>query len=156
MRLFALTKCFPDAKFIHITRDPREVISSMITRYEEEGTFDTGIFIKNKIKYDGLEFIEQFAWLYKEITDSIYEFSTKNKNNFLTVRYDEFISNPNDDVKKIFEFADLDLPDNISEFIPQLQDTSNKWNKNISSDDDKKIFNILDNTMQKMNYPYSL
>ena len=32
MRLFALVTLFPDAKFINVARDPREVISSMITR----------------------------------------------------------------------------------------------------------------------------
>jgi len=156
MRLFALKKCFPDAKFINIARDPREVISSMIIRYEKEGVFDTGITIKNRMKYDGLEFVEQFAWIYKEITDSIYEFSIENKNNFMTVRYEELISNPNESIKKIFEFADLDIPNNIPEIIPKLQDTSKKWKKKISLNDEKKIFNILDQSIQKMDYPYSL
>jgi len=50
MRLFALQKCFPDAKFINIHRDPRAVVSSMIERDVEEGHFDTGIPTKQCAK----------------------------------------------------------------------------------------------------------
>ena len=156
MRLFALQKCFPDAKFINVARDPREVISSMIVRNEKEGTFDSGIYIKNKMKYDGLEFFDQLVWLYKEITDSIYEFFIKNKNNCMTVRYEDLISNPTQNIKKIFEFVELDIPNNVSEIIPKLKDSSKKWKKKISLGDEEKIFNILGKTIQKMDYPYSL
>ena len=156
MRLFALAKLFPDAKFINVARDPREVVSSMITRYEEEGGFQTGIPIKNKIKFDGLEFAEQFAWLYKEITDSVYDFSKEYRENFMTVRYEELISNSKKILKNLFEFTELDLPSDLSEIIPELYDSSKKWQKKISSDDEKRIFKILDSTLQKMDYPYFL
>ena len=91
MRLFAIQKIFPDAKFVNVTRDPRPVIHSMWNRNEIEGNWDPGIEILDKEKYNKLELIGKFAWRYKEMTDEIYKFKKANEGSLITIEYEDLI-----------------------------------------------------------------
>jgi len=157
-RLFAIQKCFPDAKFINMARDPLAVISSFIGRIEREGVFDTGIPIQNISEYKKLDPIQQFAWRYKEITDAIYDFAKlQNKDTFVTVRYEKMIANPQGILKKILQFCDLEMPPEFEKRIPRIhKNQTTKWKQKLSSDDVRKIFDIVTPSLEKMNYPYRL
>jgi len=145
MRFYAIQKIFSDAKFINIHRDPIEVISSMIRRHKKEGKFSPGIQIKNQIKYDELNLIEKFSWLYKEITESILDFSkSQNSDTFLNVKYSELISNPSKVVKEIISFSELELPESIDRLIPPIiKNTREEVYGDITKEDEKKIFQIV-------------
>jgi hypothetical protein len=156
MRLYALEKCFPDAKFICIARDPRAVISSMIKREKQEGEFATGIELKNK-NIQKLDSVEKWAWIYKEITDEIYEFSTNiKKNNFALIFYENLLAYPGKTIRKLFEFCELDQSVSIKELLPKLEKTSDKWKLEIDYSNEKIILNILNESLKKINYPYTM
>jgi len=157
-RLFAIQKCFPDAKFINMARDPRAVISSFIVRIEKEGIFDTGIPIQNKSEFEKLNSIQQLAWRYKEITDAIHDFARlQNKDTFLTISYEKMIANPQRILKKILQFCELEIPPGIEKRIPQIhKNETTKWKEKLTSDDVRKIFDIVSPSLEKMNYPYRL
>ncbi len=157
MRLHALKQCFPDAKFINIHRDPRQVISSMIQKEKEEGKFDTGIMIKNSDMFNSLGYVEKWAWQYKEITEHIHDFSkTMNAENFLNVYYEELTRDPVQTLDKILKFCELRSEGIIGDMIPTIHATSTKWKKNLTDEDQKNIFQILEPIIQAMNYPYKL
>ncbi|MDH3618371.1 MAG: sulfotransferase [Nitrosopumilus sp.] len=155
MRLNAIKKIFPDAIFINIARNPRSVVSSMITRSKKEGSFDIGIPILDIKNYEKLDSIQKRAWQYKEITEVIYDFSIQNTNQFKTVFYEEFLKNPKKFVKDIFDFCNLETPEKFEQLLPKIRPKiKNKWIQNLNKDDVEKIFDITKSSIQKMNYPY--
>ncbi len=166
-RLFALKKIFPDAKFINIGRDPRSVISSMLTRREKEGTFDVGIPIKNKnlrkISFlkqkflsstKKLDTVDHYSNAYKQITENIHEFSIQYHDNFINVIYEELLAEPEKVVTKILEFCELKKSSDLKDLIPRIKDTQNKWKERLTRKDEQKIFKIVKSSIKKMNYPY--
>ena len=157
MRLFALQKCFPDAKFINIYRDPRSVIASSIKRDVDEGIFDTGISIPNIKKVQNLPQIEKWSWFYKEIMNYILDFSQKQSNDdFFSVKYEELLINPINTVTKILNFSELSIPPSISNLIPPIQETTEKWKDKLTSKDQKIMAEIILPVLQKMNIDYNL
>ncbi len=157
MRLYALKQCFPDAKFINISREPREVISSMIQQEKNQGEFNTGIMIENSDMFNSLGYVEKWAWQYKEITEYIHDFSkTMNAENFLNVYYEELTRDPVQTLDKILKFCELRSEGIIGDMIPTILATSTKWKKNLTDEDQKNIFQILEPVIQAMNYPYKL
>jgi len=156
MRLFAIQKIFPDAQFINIIRDPRAVVNSMLQRYKEEGKFQPNIQIKNMASYANLDLIGKFSTLYKEVTESIYEFMIKNPDNLLNIKYDDLLREPFKEVNKVIKFCDLEER-NPKEIMPPLRkNTNEKWKKNLTKEDQKRIFEIVEPALEKMNYPYKL
>ncbi len=157
-RLFVLKNIFPDAKFINVIREPRATLASMLTRHEKEQGFivDTWPIIK-KLDYEKLDLIQKHARIYAEVVDATYEFKEKNsKKNFMTIIYEEFTKNPICILQKMLEFCELKMPDSLENMIPPLRETSNKWKERFSIADQKKIYDIVKSSLQKMNYPYNL
>jgi len=157
MRLYAIKKIFPDAVFINIARNPRSVVSSMITRTKKEGSFNTGIPILDVKSYKKLDSIQKWAWQYKEITEVIYDFSIQNSNQFKTVFYEEFLKNPQKIVKDIFDFCNLDIPEKFEQLLPKIrEEPTKKWVQNLNKEDIEKIFDIVQDSIDKMKYPFKL
>jgi len=154
MRLFAIQKKFPDVKFVNVVRDPRAVVYSMLQRHKAEGNWDPGIEILDKKKFDKLELIERFAWRYREMTDELYKFSIANKNNFLTISYEDLMFEARKIIIKVLKYCELDIPKNIDQMIPKIKTHRDSWKKNLSKKQQQKIFNITKPSMKKMNYPY--
>jgi len=155
MRVFALQKIFPDAKFINVTRDPFAVVCSMMQRHNEEGEFDMGMPVKNLTKYEGMNLLEKFAWRYYELTEFIHDFTIKTKADFITIRYDELIKNPKEITKKILDFCELEHPKSINSLIPTLRKKTNEdWQKKLSKEEENAIFQIVEPMLKKLKYPY--
>jgi hypothetical protein len=166
MRIFALKKIFPDAKFINIARDPRSVIASMLQRHEKQGSFDMGIPLRNspeKISYLKQKFlsrskdydiIREFSKKYQEITENIYDFSKSHDGSLINVIYEELLADPEKIIIKLLEFCELQKPSNVNELIPKIEETQNKWKEKLTKNDEKKIFRIVKSAIKKMNYPY--
>ena len=169
MRIFALQKIFPDAKFINIARDPRAVVASMLTRLEQEGSFNMGIPLRNissgKISYLKQKFlssskdfdpINDFSKKYQEITENINDFFKSYPENSTNIIYEELLAEPEKVISKLLEFCELELPSNLKELIPTIQETKDKWKEKLTKYDEKKIFGIVKSSIKKMNYPYKI
>lgn len=157
-RLFVLKNIFPDAKFINIIREPRATIASMLKRHEQEGGFASDIWpIKNKSKYEKFDLIQKYTWLYAEVIDSSYEFQEQDhEKNFMTVIYEEFIKNPKETLSKILNFCELRFPDSLEDMIPPIHETSHKWKERFSPEDQKKIYDLVQPSLQKIKYSYKM
>jgi len=158
MRAFAIQKVFPDSKFIHTIRDPRAVVASMIVRHENEGGWDPGIKIKNKSKYDKLDFVQKWAWIYKEVIDEMYEFSrVQSKDTLLTIQYEKLIEHPFHFLREIIKFCELEPFEPPKGTMPPMRIAAlTKWTEKLKSEDEKKIFDIVSPSLEKMNLPYKL
>lgn len=156
MRLFALKKCFPDAKFIHIYRDPRSVIASSIVRDSAEGIFDPGINVSEISEFQEKSQVEKWAWFYKVTLNYILNFAKKqSENNFFTVKYEELLSNPKKIVTEVLNFSELIVPDSITDLIPPIKNTYEKWKEKLSEEDVEVISKILKPTLQEMDFSYN-
>ena len=98
-----IIRCFPDARFIHVIRDGRDVVTSMLAAKESWGR----------------------QWAPKNAADAAIEWqqavteSCRLKNLakcYMEVRYEDLLSNGNDELARVFEFLDLRLE------IPQVSE----------------------------------
>ena len=166
MRIFALRKIFPDAKFINMVRDPRSVISSMITRMENEGKFETGIplrknlkkidYLKRKLFQNSISFdvINHYSRSYQEITEHLNKFLNEYQNNFKNVFYEELISDPKKILQMVLDFCELKTPSNLNDIVSEISEQKTKSKKILNKEEELKIFKIVQSSIEKMNYPY--
>ena len=163
VRIFAIKEIFPDAKFINIARDPRSVIASMLIRTKNEGKFSIDWAIKEKkMNFENSlknnELVKYYSQGYNEITNYISEFLKQhNSENFITIIYENFLLNPEENLKKLLDFCELEEPESLSQMMPRkLKDTTEKWKKELTEDDQQKIFDIVQDSIDNMKYPFKL
>jgi hypothetical protein len=154
MRLFAIQKIFPNAKFVNVARDPRPVISSMWNRNKIEGIWDPGIEIIDKENYKNHDSIGQFAWRYKEMTDEIYKFARENKKNLITIKYEDLISKSETIIIGVLKFCELEIPENFYKMIPEIKPDRDKWKNILTTKQQKIIWDLTEKSMKRMNYSY--
>jgi len=116
----SLNMMFPHARFIHIVRDGRQVICSMQEKF-------------------GWSFVKAMnAW--KQMVEAGYRISCEKRTNFLQIKYESVVRNPDSLFREIFEFIEekyepksvkfLKLPINSApgrEVEPSLEKLSPRW-----------------------------
>ncbi|MDG1707183.1 MAG: sulfotransferase, partial [Emcibacteraceae bacterium] len=118
-------KLFPRAHYIHIIRDPRDVVCS----YLEAAKKNEYISVKN---------IEEAAIFWKASVNSMIELKKNNKSaKVIEIKYEELVSNPVDTLKAICEFLNINYLDALLEFwkkVDKLGDVNyHQHHANISS-----------------------
>jgi hypothetical protein len=149
-RIGFLHEIFPDAKFVHVSRDNREVINSMINidwwrgwhgpynwrwgtltpeQYAEWERFDRSFIALAGIEMRILEAAMEKA---KQYIDP---------KNFLEVRYDDLCNNPIDIFKRVIAFSELDWSENFEHKIKRylIKDSSYKWREELTEEQKKII-----------------
>jgi len=109
----AAIELFPNAKFIHLVRDPKSfVISGLRRGWYLKNNMETIGLIKGKERdWDDKNSIEKIGWLWNETQKYIEEFKTKYPSNTLTVKSEDLFERI-EESKKIFEFINLTSPKN--------------------------------------------
>jgi len=165
IRIPQLNSKFPDSKFIHIIRDGRAVINSMLERAKENPSGYFGIPLKNS-ENKKLNSIEKHASQWIEIINEIRSSANQlKKNQYLEVKYEDLINEPKLILNKITKFCEL--PTFNYSFII-YDKSSNSQNKNKSDNkfialikisnknrhykNEKKITKIISNTLSELNY----
>jgi hypothetical protein len=116
---------FPDAKFIHIIRDGRQVANSLIKlnkisneqlvkiNHPEIDSIVTYPRVKNLVKYIdeyGVNDIRTTSKIWQESIDLVN--ATKEDLNYFTeIKYEDLLINPEKEMDKIFDFCEMDKPD---------------------------------------------
>jgi UDP-N-acetylglucosamine transferase subunit ALG13 len=122
-----LLKIFPEAKFIHIIRDPRDSVNGHIKRLRKKNTF----FL---------------AWRWKRYNTLIEDYKRQIPNKFFTIKYENMVANIEETLTSLSMFLNIPYSDGI------LQDKSpqdfqslenNKFFENLSSDKKNALFNEL-------------
>ena len=90
---------FPNAKFVHCQRNPKDNCLSIFKNLFEDG---------QGWKYDEAELIEYYK-LYKEI---MIFWNEKLNQNFLNIQYENLVEDSVENIKKLINFCDLDWDEN--------------------------------------------
>jgi hypothetical protein len=144
LRLGLLKKHYPDAKFIHIYRDPYEVIPSSIHMWNIVGT-------QNILKGKWIEpQVKSVAILYKRIIVSIRDhFMQMEVNQCCEIKYEQLVAKPVESIKNIYTQLELNYTQEFEQDLMQFCEKLKSYKKNsyvISNADKAQIKKILEHT----------
>ena len=144
---------FPNARYINLIRDGRDVVSSL--------------------KKAGLTNMENACLRWNMAIDHVSNFENKyGTAKVLHVYYEDLVSNPTKAIKKICEFLSIPFRDQMLDnsgitsnmndikyfehfknlLNPINEESIGKWKKNLSSTEIKMIMNQISINMKKLNY----
>jgi len=140
LRLRWINAMFPDAYYILIWRDPKAVVNSiyqkmqnqwendLITEYEHG--YHGYVTVKEKFGKD-VSKLESCINYYNYLKIVLLKDLNKIKRPIIELRYENFVKRPRDELKKLYEFTDLDWYDDLSKDIPETLELINneKWKK---------------------------
>jgi len=107
IRIRKINEIFPNSKFIHIIRDPRAVVNSMLERAKKRDLSFFGIRIKKKLGFS-MNPVEKHSLQWKQVVEEIIK-TTKEleSNQFLQIKYEELTEKPDYWLEKITNFCEL-------------------------------------------------
>jgi len=147
LRIKWINELFPDAYYIIIWRNPKSVISSMYQIYQKKkprwsddkvlnmsrknpNYFRGWYYRKKKLGADLSEIEACIKW-YKLMTNTLKKDLSLIKNKMFEINYSEFIKNPSEIIKNLYEFSELNWYNQLEKVIPDKLEADNdeKWKK---------------------------
>ena len=129
-----LMQVYPNAKFIHIYRDPRDVVASYATKFWGGNDY---IAIARRIN----AVLEQWASIKERLDTSAY----------MEIRMEDLLENPSSTLESIAGFIGVD-----SDFPMDSHDLSKghsgRWKQDIPLDQQAEVNQILANSIEMMGY----
>jgi len=163
MRIPAINTFFPNSKFIHIIRDGRAVVNSLLKRSKENPTGYFGIPLKNSNK--NMNQIEKHAIQWNEVIEEIKKASKNLKDGqYMEIKYEDLINSPKEHMKQITKFCELSEFDYVDENngdvffkIAKLNEKLFEYkkiltNKNKHHDNDSEIMKYINVQLKKCGY----
>ena len=102
-----LRKLFPEAKFIHLVRDPRGNAASLL-----------------KVGYDDAA---GHAYAWKRQNQLVEQWKKKIPNHFTTVRYEDLISKPSETLTALCRFGQIDYHEDMLRFGAFMKDNLERY-----------------------------
>ncbi|PKO17652.1 MAG: hypothetical protein CVU39_04000 [Chloroflexi bacterium HGW-Chloroflexi-10] len=100
-----ISDLFPDVQFIFLVRNPLDTLASMIAAREKDKW--PSVFFSRKSQK---AIIEKYANRILERISAIYNFS-KEKQNFIIIRYEDLVKDPQEVLDYIFKFLGVATPE---------------------------------------------
>ncbi|NHJ32693.1 MAG: sulfotransferase [Asgard group archaeon] len=150
-RVKLLLEMFPDAKFIHIYRNPYEVFLSTLKMYKEMFPY---FFLQEPFTDDeGEEFILD---LYEEMFEKFFqEKDLIPEGNLIEVKYEDFIQDPIEGLQDIYQTLNLDgFDESLSSFNSYL-DSNKEYKRNEHTLDEETRIKVKERwklTLEKWGY----
>ena len=128
-RIGYLHEIFPEAKFIHIVRDGRSVVNSLLNEpwwwgWRGPENWRWGVLSEeNQAEWERHEksFVALGAIEYKIITDSVEESKTVLRDDqYMQIRYEDFCGNPIDTMKNVCSFSNLEWSEKFERQIQRF------------------------------------
>jgi hypothetical protein len=170
--ILLLNELFPDAKFIHLVRDPRPCANSLlklklkanqqlnkIRAQGGHGIFDDVPIIPYPRLPRLAEYISRYsaddvrttAHLWNDAIDFVHERKEK-LNSFYEVRYEDILKDPRGEASRILEFCDLPRSGESSQFFRDKIDKVGAIHHTNRYDDYDVITSICEENMRKLGY----
>jgi hypothetical protein len=122
-----LIKLFPEARFIHLVRDYRDNIAAVKRGHK-------------KIKESGNLYFSVSRWqLYNKV---IAKNQQKYPERFLTLRYEDIVINPGEEIRKLCQFLSID-------FLPEMLDYHQKLGNYFKDEKFKELHISLEQPFDK-------
>lgn len=136
LRILFVKRMFPNAKFIHLVRDGRDVTCSLIKGNEGE----TWMHLKPegwKVWQKNSRGLLRCAWIWNSIITKIKEDQQKiPKEDFFEVRYEDFVMNPKKIISDLFSKFEIPFGNAQEELCKKVSNKqSTEFLTNTSSDD---------------------
>lgn len=156
-RMLYLKEIFPKSKFIHVIRDGRSVVATLLKERPQWFSEDLDLYSFYKpvpkkfnqllLKYKGTKnYILALATLRWKMAIFELEKQSKkiNKNEYLLIKYEDLINNKINTVDKILKFLGLNWTNKFKKTVlnKKMYKNDNFW-KNYFSPEQKKILNKL-------------
>lgn len=158
-----LGRLFPDAKFVHVIRDGRDVVASLLSQ--------NWVDIKTGNKMDVTRDVEKAANAWKSYV--IKGLSARNddalKGRYHEIRYEDIIGSPKETLQRLFSFLDEPWSDDILSFHKQKRRLHNeasgeqvsqgiytssceRWKKDLSPQEQESVISVQSEILQELNY----
>jgi hypothetical protein len=168
-RMNYLSTIFPHACFIHILRDPRAVVSSLlkVSFWKKHGGlenpwWENGLspdFVDEWIS-SGRSPIALAAVQWKQVVELAWQESkTLNSGTYIEVRYEDFVTAPHRILQDIFRKVDLSYSEIVQGYVNSIGKVKNmnfKYHQNLTRSDILLVDRITLNTARKAGYGFDL
>ncbi len=144
-RITTLIKAFPEAQFIHITRDPESVVPSAIHMWSIVGRQNIlkGSFNDPSVK--------EITNIYKAIVNEVRKnFKKLNDNKKVEVKFENLEKYPVNCISNIYQQLNIDFTPEYKKRLTEYCDTLKKYKKNrykLSDADKELIVNSIRDTL---------
>jgi omega-hydroxy-beta-dihydromenaquinone-9 sulfotransferase len=149
-RIITLLELFPEAKFIHIYRNPYKVYLS--TKKMRQNVLDK-LALQNASKE---EIEQQVIKNYIRLLNSYFEQQKQiQKDKLVEIKYEDLISNPVEQVKKIYSTLKLHGYEDALPEMEKYLEKQSEYKTNIYAIDDKIVHHVNKNwkfTIDRWNY----
>ena len=137
-RVRLLNLVFPDAKFIHIIRDGRAVAFSLLNKKDFGATSPILLvgfkdILRDRYQHKRSE-LYNYGLAWKEYVTKAREGTRVARGRYYEVRYENLVSDPHKQLRKIIDFCELDWYGKFEEKIPHTQNMNEKWKEKASRD----------------------
>lgn len=135
--LFAkdLLDILPEAKIIHVFRDPRDVVASLVNqRWTPNDPKSAAIYLRDIMN----------RWF--EIRDKL------DKSRVMEIRFEEFISDPAGIMRAVCDFSGLEFEENMLQKVDLSRSNIGRWKEQFSEQEKQEISGILKDISQTLGY----
>lgn len=150
-----LRRIFPDAFFIHLVRDGRAVVESIMRCRSRKGPRNYG-----SARFPGwretldMPLHESSAIQWKETVECVEDQAGDlPADAFIRVRYEDFVDNPREIAAQIGDAAGLSwTSDVLDQFCAGLRSRNDKWRDVFDADQKARLNELLGDTLRKFGY----
>jgi hypothetical protein len=137
-RVRLLNLIFPDAKFIHIIRDGRAAAFSLLNKKDLGATSPILLvgfkdILGEKYHLERSE-LYNYGLAWAEYVTKAIEASAIAQDRYYEVLYENLVTEPHDELRKIIDFCELDWYGEFEEKIPPTQNMNEKWKQKASKE----------------------
>ena len=122
IHLKRLSKIFPDAKFIHIIRDYKDQISSLLNVDFEK------------------PYLPSLAFRWRYFNNIAYKFKEEHPEKIIFVKYEDLVKTPATEANSIFNFLDIPFDENILNFYKEKDIYEKAYTKEYIEKYHKELF----------------
>lgn len=166
-RIKFISSIFPDAKYIHIIRDPRAVVSSLLNvdfwkdRGLDKPYWHDTFFPDYLQEWHAHRFphiaLAAAQWKYV-VEQTHHEVGFIDNDNFIEIKYEDFVQSPHSQLSQLFSF--LNLPDsklahNYISSTGEIINMNYKYKEKLCDEVIKSVENITKNVAENAGYSFS-
>jgi len=174
MRMWAsdiLSECLPNSKIIFLIRDGRDIVDSQVDARKSDSSWMVKGGLSTLQENEINEFIKYQSERYTKLAENLLDsYEKHSKDNGIFIKYEDLLSNTYEELKKLYEFAQIPISKNEIndlirkydfENIPKSEKgsekfyrfaTPGKWKENFSEHQKQEMLFIMENVLTKLNY----
>jgi len=154
-----LNKIFPDSLFVHIVRDGRAVVNSILKRRRETRgeAFWWGAKPPNWRELKKINILKQISMQYLSVINIIETDANEvlSQERYYLIKYEHLVNNPKVEIEKLLEFLELRKENyiNIDDYEYKFKRFKNKnWENNFSFNEKQEVNTILKYKLHELGY----